>query len=217
MLGNIFHVVNRGAKRQRLFDDSGDYDAFLKILSRSVSRGGVDLFAYCLMPNHWHLVTAAANPSCLSSFMHHLTTTHSRRWCITHGVASEGAVYQGRFTAVAVQDDRHFLWVCRYVERNPLRTDLVRRAEDWLGSSLGHNDGVAPPLATWPVERPAKWRDEVNLPQTPGELQAIRDSLRWRRPLGDEEWRLKLTGATKSRGRPRTGGRNPPLVAGVEK
>ena len=203
--GNIFHVVNRGAKKQRLFDSSDDYDGFLRVLSGSLSRGGVELFAYCVMPNHWHLVTAAPNPSSLSAFMHHMTTTHSRRWCVSHGVESEGAVYQGRFYAVPVQGDRHFLWVCRYVERNPLRSNLVGRAEDWPWSSFGKNQESPPPLATWPVERPQNWREEVNIPQTPAEVQAIRDSLRWRRPLGEEEWRLQLTGARRRRGRPRNG------------
>ena len=192
--GTIFHVVNRGAKRQRLFDGPDDYDAFVRVLSASLGRGNVELFAYCVMPNHWHLVTAASTPASLSAFMHHMTTTHSRRWSISHGVESEGAVYQGRFYAAPVQGDRHFLWVCRYVERNPLRSNLVSRAEDWPWSSLGAGQPGLPPLAPWPVEKPALWRHHVNLPQTADEVQAIRDSLRWRRPLGEEEWRLNLTG-----------------------
>ena len=203
--GNVFHVVNRGAKRQRLFNGPDDYDAFLRVLRGSLNRGRVDLFAYCVMPNHWHLVTAATNPANLSSFMHHMTTTHSRRWCISHGLESEGAVYQGRFRAIPVQCDRHFLWVCRYVERNPLRSNLVVRAEDWPWSSLGSDpsDGHSPPLAPWPVEKTTSWRDQVNQPQTRAEVEAIRESIRLRRPLGDDEWRAEMSGAAARRGRPR--------------
>lgn len=201
--GKIFHVVNRGAKRQRLFDDPDDFDAFLRILAGSLRRGGVELFAYCLMPNHWHLVTAAATPSNLSSFMHHMTTTHSRRWYLSHGVDSEGAVYQGRFRAVPVQGDHHFLWVCRYVERNPLRSHLVARAEEWPWSSLFGDPEGSLPLASWPVERPSRWLDEVNRPQTPAEVEAVRESLRLRRPLGDDDWRAEMSGVAGRKGRPR--------------
>jgi putative transposase len=204
LLGNIFHVINRGAKRQRLFDGPNDYDAFLRVLCGSLRRGGVDLFAYCVMPNHWHLITAATNPANLSSFMHHMTTTHSRRWCVSHGVESEGAVYQGRFRAIPVQCDRHFLSVCRYIERNPLRSNLVIRAEDWPWSSLGssRSDGHSPPLAPWPVDKPTSWSDQVNQPQTRAEEEAIRESIRLRRPLGDEEWRATMGGVAERRGRP---------------
>ncbi len=91
----------------------------------------VAVFAYCLMPNHWHLVASPTAPGALSIFMHRLTTTHARLWHRARGSAGEGAVYQGRFSAIPIQCDRHFLIVCRYVERNALRASLVSRAEDW--------------------------------------------------------------------------------------
>jgi putative transposase len=201
--GHIFHVVNRGATRQRLFFESSDYRAFLRILAVSLAARPVRLFAYCVMPNHWHLVTGALDPRHLSAFMHLMTTTHSRRWALSHGVASEGAVYQGRFTAVPVQGDHHFLRVCRYVERNPLRARLVARAEDWPWSSLSSDfDESSLGISQWPVERPAGWCEIVNLPQSDLEVEAIRESLRREQPLGEPAWQDEMIGPRRSRGRP---------------
>jgi putative transposase len=193
--GRIFHVMNRGARRQRLFDDPDDYDAFVRLLAKSLRGQNVELFAYCVMPNHWHLVIGAAEPRELSALMHRLTTTHSRRWYLSHGAEGEGAVYQGRFNAVPVQADRHFLWVCRYVERNPLRARLVSRAEGWPWSSLGRDPGdrYSPVPAEWPVERPDDWCHKVNSPQSTGEEKAVRDALHEGRPLGDDSWQEALT------------------------
>jgi putative transposase len=134
--GLFFHVVNRAAKRSTLFETAEDYTAFEGVLASAVDRHRISLFAYCVMPNHWHLLLSANVDGALSRFMHWLTTTHARRWQIHRGLEGQGAVYQGRFKAIPIGDDHHFLWVCRYVERNPLRAALVNRAEDWPWSSL---------------------------------------------------------------------------------
>ena len=188
--GMVFHVLNRSAKRAVLFEKPFDYRAFVMLLEKAVVRSRIALFAYCIMPNHWHLVLAPKTDGAVSSFMHWLTTTHARRWQDAHGSTGLGAVYQGRFKAFPVADDWHFLCVCRYVERNPLRAALVSRAEDWQWSSLREHDRRAAWLAEWPVPRPAGWEEHVNLPQTQAELDAIRPSIRNGTALGNEAWRL---------------------------
>jgi len=104
-----------------------------------------------------------------------------------------GHLYQGRFKSFPVQEDEHFLTVCRYVERNPLRANLVSRAELWKWSSLWTWNRAAPtvPLARWPVPRPTDWIEHVNAPQTEAELNAIRRSVVRSRPFGEAEWTLK--------------------------
>jgi putative transposase len=188
--GLFFHVVNRAAKRATLFEDRTDYAAFERVIAAAVARSRVSLFAYCVMPNHWHLLLSPHVDGDLSRFMHWLTTTHARRWQTVRGLDGQGAVYQGRFKAIPVCDDRHFLWVCRYVERNPLRAGLVRRAEEWPWSSLARReaDGKASYLTTWPVARPAGWTGHVNTPQTDAEVQAFRHAMRIGEPFGDEDW-----------------------------
>jgi putative transposase len=191
LAGTVYHVVNRAAKRSLLFDGAPDYDAFERVLAAAVDRGGVALYAYCVMPNHWHLLLSPTIDGSLSRFMHWLTTTHARRWQISRGLDGQGAVYQGRFKDIPVSCDRHFLWVCRYVERNPLRASLVERAEEWRWSSLACRDGDrpgAPQLTAWPVARPDDWSVHLNSPQTRAEIDAFHRAIRTREPFGSEEW-----------------------------
>jgi putative transposase len=205
--GVVFHVVNRGARRGVLFEDSRDYTAFEDLLGTAVARGNVALFAYCLMPNHWHLLLSPEADGALSRFMHWLTTTHARRWQTHRGMDGQGAVYQGRFKAIPVASDHHFLWVCRYVERNPLRASLVDRAEEWRWSSLRYGDGRPEWLSAWPVARPSDWSSQVDTPQTQAELDAFRRAARAGEPFGNDEWKrtmmMKMGKPVRTRGRPR--------------
>jgi putative transposase len=185
----VFHVLNRGAKKSRLFEHGQDYVAFERLLIDAVARRDVALYAYLLMPNHWHLVASPRRDGELSRFMHWLTTTHARRWQLARGLDGNGAVYQGRFKAIPVATDDHFLWVCRYVERNALRATLVRRAEEWRWSSLSRRYRSADVsfLSEWPVPRPGDWLTHVNRVQTDAELAQFRDAMRRGHPFGRPE------------------------------
>jgi putative transposase len=188
--GLFFHVINRSAKRARLFHDAVDYIAFERVLAEAIARSDMSLFAYCAMPNHWHLLLSPQRDGGLSRFMHWLTTTHARRWQTARALDGQGAVYQGRFKAIPIGDDRHFLWVCRYVERNPLRAGFVERAEDWPWSSLGRfvAEPDTPWLTRWPGARPTNWIEQVNSPQTEAELEAFRRAMTRGTAFGDEDW-----------------------------
>ena len=164
---------------------SADYSAFERILFDAIARGDVSLFAYCLMPNHWHLLLSPRVDGSLSRFMHWLTTTHARRWQIVRHSDGQGAVYQGRFRAVPITSDEHFLCACRYVERNPLRAALVERAENWRWSSLWrrHTHADAGSLSHWPVTQPVDWIELVNAGQTPAEVDSCRRVARRKRSV----------------------------------
>jgi putative transposase len=206
--GHVYHILNRAAKRAQLFGVASDYQAFEQVLEETISlhRPAVAVFAYCVMPNHWHLVAAPAAPGALSAFMHRLTTTHARLWNHHRGTTGEGAVYQGRFASIPIQSDRHFLIVCRYVERNALRASLVSRAEDWPWCSLSRRLSESPTwLAPWPVARPAAWCREVNTPQTNAELEALRHATRHGRPFGDDEWKERMWRGSTNHTRPQKG------------
>jgi len=96
----------------------------------------VSVLAYCVMPNHWHLLLWPSADGQLPAFMHWLTVTHVRRWHAHRHTEGRGHLYQGTYKSFPVQDDGHFLVVARYVERNALRANLVQRAQDWRWSSL---------------------------------------------------------------------------------
>ena len=127
--------------------------------------------------------------------------------------AGQGHVYQGRSKSFPIQDDQHFLTVCRYVERNALRANLVGAAQDWRWSSLWRwFHGTLQEkqlLSPWPVRRSPNWTDYVNEPQSELELITIRRSVLRGCPLGDESWsaktvaRLGLESTLRPRGRPK--------------
>ncbi len=215
--GVVFHVLNRGNERRTIFDDDADYAAFLRVMVAAMVQQPISLLSYCLMPNHWHLVLRPECDGDLGRFMHLLTVTHVRRWREHRHLVGQGHLYQGTYKSFPVQDDVHFLTVCRYVERNPLRAGMVKRAEDWRWSSLGQREigaTVGPKaeqvaLSDWPVDRPRRWVERVNEPQTIKELEALRACVNRGRPFGHEAWtqataaRLDLTHTFRSRGRPR--------------
>jgi putative transposase len=206
-------VLNRAVRRARLFDQGKDYDAFVNVMQEAQMRVPLRILAYCVMPNHFHLVGWPANDVELSSFMQWLTGTHSKRWHAYRSTLGTGSVYQGRFKGFPVQTDPHFLAVCRYVEQNALRARLVDRAEQWEWSSLSDRCKNCSPirLAEWPILRPPDWLELVNHIDTTA-VRGIRRSIVRSRPYGQREWtertakQLGLTAKLRPIGRPKTSG-----------
>jgi putative transposase len=211
--GLIYHALNRATARLAIFDTDDDYAAFERALGQAISRYDMRLLAYCLLPDHFHLVLWPRDDGDLSAFMRWLTMTHTQRWHAHHRTAGTGHLYQGRFKSFPVQSDEHLLTVCRYVERNALRADLVARAEDWRWGSLwvrrAKGRAERPPLAPWPIERPRGWTARVNRPLGPREEEAVLRSIGRGQPFGSEPWqvevaaRLGLESSFRPRGRPR--------------
>jgi putative transposase len=211
--GLVYHALNRSNGRLRLFETDGDYLAFEAVLAEAMARTPLRLIAYCIMPNHWHLVLWPEADGALSDFVGWLTLTHTQRWHAAHETVGSGHIYQGRFKSFPVQEDRHLLNVCRYVERNPLRAGLVPVAEHWRWSSLWHwwrgDAGSMSLLSEWPVERPPDWIRHVNEPLSPAELASVRGCATRERPYGGDAWlgemvtQYGLQSSLRSPGRPR--------------
>ena len=123
------HVLNRGNRRDPVFHNPADYDAFVEAMTDACTRVRIDLLGYCLMPNHFHMIVRTDRDGDLGRWMQWLLTAHARRYHRHYGTT--GHVWQGRFKAFPVEDDDHLVTVLRYVERNALRAELVSRAEDW--------------------------------------------------------------------------------------
>jgi putative transposase len=188
----LFHVLNRGVGRMRLFEKDGDYEAFERIVEETRESRPMRICAYCLMPNHWHFVLWPEQDGELAAFLQRLTITHVRRWQEHRGQVGLGHVYQGRYKSFPVETDEYFYQVARYVERNALRADLVPSAEAWRWSSLWRRvHGSAEQralLSRWPVPQPRNWKSLVNRPQHEGEVEAIRRCLRRGQPYGSPTW-----------------------------
>ncbi len=209
----VYHLLNRASGRLPLFETDGDYRVFEQALEQAVARTGIRLLAYGVMPNHWHLVVQPRTDHDVSAFMTWLTMTHTRRWHVMHDSVGTGHLYQGRFRSFPAQSDEHVLTVCRYVERNALRANLVARAEDWPWSSLWRRQfggaEASDLLSDWPVPRPDDWLEWVNAPQSDDELAALRVCAQRGQPFGDGVWtaatadRLGLGSTFRQPGRPR--------------
>ena len=195
---SIYHVLNRGNCRMRIFHKTGDFQAFLKLLEEGRRRAQMRILGYCLMDNHWHLVVWPRRGKDLSNFLQWVGTTHVRRWREHRGINGEGHLYQGRYKSFLVQEDSHFLTLMRYIESNPLRANMVPRAQDWPWSSLGGAagaDGLRVQLDDWPLEKPKNWPQLVNQPMDENELVKLRASVNRSRPYGTESW-VKRTATT---------------------
>jgi putative transposase len=195
----------------RLFHKPGDYQAFEKVLMEGMQRYPVELLTYCLMPNHWHLVVRPMADDALGRWMGWVGVTHVRRHQEHYHSRGTGHLYQGRFKSFPVAEDEYFLTLCRYVEANPLRANLVERAEEWQWSGLWRRIHRAKglTLSPWPVRRRSDWVQWVNAPPEQEQLEALRQSVQRGRPLGPAQWvratasRLGLDFTLRSPGRPR--------------
>lgn len=224
--GYVYHVLNRANGRLRLFKKDADFAAFEQVLAEAHERVPLRILAYVVMSNHWHFVVwpKRGRDKQISDFFRWLTVTHAQRWHAHHAAAGMGHVYQGRFKSFPVASDEHLLRVMRYVERNPLRANLVARAEAWRwGSLYRRTRGTAEErmlLADPPVALGPAWKDHVNRPQSEAELEAIRSSTVRSQPFGNAAWQRKVAGQLglehtfRPRGRPR---KQPPADAPQQK
>lgn len=208
----MYHVLNRANGKRRIFENDRDYLAFEHVLGEVQERIPMRILAWCVMPNHWHLLLWPRHDGELSNYMRLVTLTHTQRLHAHRASAGMGHVYQGRFKSFVVQDDAHFFAVSRYVEANALSGKLVESAEDWRWGSLwrlqrGRAD-EPPRLHPWPVTRPTNWLAYVNQRAERVEANAVRRCARCGAPYGDEAWvacvaeQLGLRSTLRPRGRP---------------
>ena len=134
--GYDLSLPNRANFRARLFRTDAHYEDFLGIVEEALAFVPMRILAYCLMPNHWHLVVHPRADGDLARFLQRLTMTHTQRYHARTGTVGYGHLYQGRYKSLPVESDSHFLALVRYVERNAQRAALVKKAEDWPWSSV---------------------------------------------------------------------------------
>jgi len=196
--------------RAEIFHDDDDYAAFLALIPKANERLSMRVLGVVLMPNHFHLVLWPRDDGDLGRWMQQWLLTSRVRGYHRH-YGGSGHVWQGRFKAFPIQQDEHLLTVLRYVERNPLRAKLVRRAENWRWSSLREWQSSAPSelIVPGPIKLPRNWKTQVDEPQTELEVAALRRSIARGTPFGSERWtkltakRLGLESTINPRGRPR--------------
>jgi putative transposase len=178
------HVTQRGNRRQKVFFSDADYEAYRVLLAEGCRAAGVTVLAYCLMPNHVHLILQPRDADGLRAALSEAHRRYSREVNFREGW--RGYLWQGRFASFPM-DEAYLMACARYVELNPVRARLVARARDWRWSSArahlsGRDDGLvtAAPL----LERTGDWKAFLGEGLDAAARDAIRASERTGRPLG---------------------------------
>jgi putative transposase len=211
--GIPYHVINRANGRAEIFSSEKDYAHFEALLLEGVELTGMRILAYCIMPNHWHLVLYPRKDTDMGEFMRWVTTTHVRqRRTLTKSVG-HGHLYQGTYKSFPIEQDKHLVDVIRYVEQNAKRASLVKRTEDWRWSSLFRRQRDTKEdrqlLASLPTELPHDYLASVNELLPKPRLEAVRHAITKNAPFGSTEWTRGMIesydmGATqRGPGRPR--------------
>ena len=142
--GAVYHVVDRGVERREIFGVERDHERFLDLCSRLKQRYRIELLAYCLMPNHYHLFlrTGLSN---LHIFMKDLKSAYSKIY--NRRCRRVGPLFQSRYKAILVENDWYALDVARYIHMNPVKARLATTPEGWRWSSYRQYLGGAPGAA----------------------------------------------------------------------
>ncbi|TSC62863.1 MAG: putative transposase [Parcubacteria group bacterium Gr01-1014_48] len=213
-VGNmLYHVINRANGRAQIFYTDNDYQHFESILADGKEMINMRIVAYCIMPNHWHLVLYPKNDTDMGEYMRWITTTHVRQRRAQTKSIGQGHLYQGTYKSFPVETNEYAQQLIRYVEQNPLRAQLVTRAEDWRWSSLWRRekggDEEKKLLSPLPIELPADYLEFVNMLSQNKTLDLIRTSVNKGTPFGSEHWmnimvqKFGLESTLRKQGRPK--------------
>lgn len=211
------HVTQRGVNRGAIFIDDDDRHHFRCLLRRAFRDDGVDLHAFVLMGNHFHLLLTPRATHVLSRALGRVGQAYAQRFNLRHGRC--GALWQGRFKSCLVQDEAYLLMVMRYIELNPVRAAMVEAPEDYRWSSVHTHLGqardplVAPhplylAMGHDPAERALAYGRWLRAGIAPAELRHLRAYAGQERALGDERFQhmvettLGRPVAYRKRGRP---------------
>ena len=130
--GAVYHVMNRGGSRQRVFLEDQDYESFLKTMREIHERWGVEFFAWCLIGNHYHLCLRTPEGN-LSRVMRHLDGLYTQRFNRLH--RRDGALFRGRYKAIVVDRDAYLAQVVRYIHLNPVKAGLAGEPQGYVWAS----------------------------------------------------------------------------------
>ena len=129
----LAHIIARGNRRQQIYFVERDYRRYLEFLGEALGRYGVRCYAYCLMPNHVHLLLDGSQEA-ISQVLWRANGRYAQWFNRTYG--STGHLFQGRFYSEAIESEQHLLELARYIVNNPVRAGLVEAAADWPWSSM---------------------------------------------------------------------------------
>ena len=201
------HITQRGVRRQTTFFDDLDYKRYLNIARLLLERSSLEIWAYCLMPNHIHAVVVPHTQDDLARYFGKLHKQYAQTTNLRYEWT--GHLWQSRFYST-VMDERHTRIALRYVERNPVRSGLAHHPQDWPWSSARGNlklrdDLLIPERAALKVV--SDWSEYLSGPERDADLRSLRKTTGTGRPTGDDEFIDRLEAVSGRRIRRRRAGR----------
>jgi putative transposase len=203
------HLTQRGNRRQRTFFTQDDYRAYLDLMAEWCGRCGVAVWAYCLMPNHVHLIVVPQAEDGLRRAIGEAHRRYTRRVNFRQGW--RGHLWQGRFASY-VMDETYLLACARYVERNPVRAGLCRRAQDYPWSSAaahvaGEDDVLVQAAPLLKLE--PRWARHLTADPDEPTVHALQQHEATGRPVGSERFLKRVERLLGRVVRPQKSGRKP--------
>lgn len=207
LIGYPHHIVQRGVNREKVFLNEEDYSFMIECLKSGIEKSSTRLMAYCLMPNHFHLLAVPLSEDGLGRFLHHATFRYAQYFNKKYN--RTGRLWQNRYYS-SIIDAETYLWaVARYIETNPVRAGLVGNPEEWIWSSAGlHLRGIPDTL----IEN-TDWLSESlrenyrSLIMETSDYLAIRKATISCKPLGSDKFIRKLENLFNRPLKPRPRGR----------
>lgn len=186
------HIIQRGNRRQQVFFSEDDYGEYLKLLKKYSYRFKVDILAYCLMPNHIHLIAAPHKDGNLASAVGETHRNYTR--FINFREKWRGYLWQGRFSSY-VLDEKYLLAATRYILLNPTKAGIVKRPWDYKWASTRHHLGIGNDSLVKDILLKSligNWKDFLNASMGDNDAKLIQLHERTGRPLGSNIFIEKL-------------------------
>ena len=186
-VGYPHHIIERGNNRERVFMDSMDYETYLFFLSKYSEEKEAAVLAYCLMPNHIHLLVKPSKVESLAKMMQAITLCYSKYF--NQENERTGRLWECRYHSTVIDGDSYLWTVSKYIENNPVRAGIVKRPEDYpYSSAKAHILGKKDPLLRDPLfdrSELNEYRRFIRSEEDKKVIEEIRKQTRLGKPLGD--------------------------------
>ncbi len=188
------HIIQRGNNRENIFFEKNDRKQYMTLLKKYAEKWNSPVMAYCLMSNHVHLLIKPGSEESLFKMMQGLTLCYTQHINRTYG--RTGRLWESRYHSCIVDQEKHLWAVARYIEQNPVRVGMVKRAEDYpYSSARAHVNGSEDAVLGEDLFSHDRRRDYIlllwsDIPQK--EFERLRYATKTGRPFGSEEFVLEM-------------------------
>lgn len=199
--GEIYHIINRGNKKAKVFHNDADYEKFIDLVQEAKKITNVKIYSFVLMPNHFHFIVEPLGAEDLSKYMQWLLTSYVRYYNKTY--QTTGHLWQGRYKSFIVQRDNYFLNLLMYIEQNPRRARL--KQWKYVASNSKFNEFID----TLPVELPSNWQELKEETLNKKDKDKIANAIQRQSPYGKDTWvqeiakKYDILSTINPRGRPK--------------